>query len=427
MIYIFFCKKIFDVISFKSWYNLFVVKLVMRLKFIISSFLNNPYVNKYFSMLKTESWHNLTDEEKISVYNGINKCFCDSLNLKCYDFIVNKNSISSSNEDVFSNVNFKNNKIEITDISYNQYLTLFEYFSKTILRFQKKVCFSNCSSNSNESELGENWKKDLEIFRLGPFSVSYNGEIINEFSNVMSDSKKFCENILFNIIKNNYDYSNCCYDEELFMNDSDILLDKSIVKVGKYLYKSACDKKKVIKNSLMNISNKMKRLREMDDLSECDEKDLFYTIYPDVVSCLDVVSLVKIYNELAKRICDSEIVIEYVKNTVIINDSVYKSSLFKRNCFNILLDECLKKMESDFLKVNDVSDLNTEEFVVLKNNIKSFKRKWMYGLIDRVDYALSNEDFGVVNYSILFLLFNKSNFNKYLNENTLSDKVVRRK
>lgn len=402
----------------------------MNVDFMFESFLSNPYVKNNINKLKTSVWANLSDEEKIQVYNSINKCFCSFLKLEPYEFVyenvdyIDYIDIDDVNDDEVSNISCdKYKKIKIKDINYNQYHTLYSYFYMAISDYQRKVVNSK-HSDVNE-KIREKWKRDLGFFSFGSIVVKNYDDEDSNYSSVVLDAKKYCLNIMMGIVKNNFSFINS-YDEEKFISYTDLIENKEVIKLGKENSKAGYNDNLKIRDKLVKINEKFKCFSKLDDLSVIKDSDIFMVIYPSVSDNIDLLLMIKLYNEVLNRIYDGDISLSNNNKKIVINDHYYSYSKFRNYGFNIILCECLKLIEKDLKNNNKFLNSNLVKDKGLRRALIEAKREWVEEVIARIDCSLMFTNFGVLKYQPLHLLFSSKNLNNYLEENTLNKKTSRR-
>lgn len=394
---------------------------------MLNAFLNNPESNKYFSMLKSEVWNTFSDEEKFEVYNSINKLLCEFFHLDMYNLSCkygNKGTSKYYNENNYENVLVIGNgeEIIINDIDYNQYLTLFELLFNIFVDVEINIAF-NEYGNDFDQTFKEEIKNELNPYAFGQITVHPLDEEFEEYSNHRLRCKSLAEQVLFYIVKNNFDYSNC-YDEQVFMAKNNILINDSLIKLGKSRTSKNLEKNKLKRNRLFDLAKRIDGLRYMEDMSFARDEDLFMIIYPSIADNIDIILMVKVYGEIIRRIYGDNVSISNDRKKVTINDTCYTVSEFRDNAFNIVLKECLKQMDFDlknnrkFLYSKEVQNKG------LMKTIKSRKKKWLYKIISRIDIELGVIDFGILKYASLNRLVEDKNIDNYLDSysNDLNNK-----
>jgi len=402
----------------------------MNVDLLFKDSLDNPYLKNYLSFFKTSVWEKLSSDERVDVYDKINKFFCAALKIQPYTIEYDKYSLQSfrnlDENGYKSNIVRKENKVlMINNVYKNQYCTLYDYFYAVIADLQNKICKSKYYKYLDQDQVNK-WKKDLYSVSFGEIKIDSYSKDDFAYSSMDIDARKYCANILVGIIKMNFDYSNA-KDEETFMSSIEVLKSDKIMKLekkeGNKIYKDNVNKQKV----LSDIRDRVHSFRNKVDLGEAKDEDLFLVVYPGVNDCIDLFLLIKIYNEIIKRIYNESISINEVSKDIIINGNKYDYRQFINNIFNIVLYECLSKMEEDlktdgkFINSFDVKNKGLNKALI------DIKKEWVLGVINRVDNSLSSTDFGVIKYRPLSVLLSQENLDSYLEETTLNKTNKRRK
>jgi len=402
----------------------------MNVDLLFKDSLDNPYLKNYLSFFKTSVWEKLSSDERVDVYDKINKFFCAALKIQPYTIEYDKYSLQSfrnlDENGYKSNIVRKENKVlMINNVYKNQYCTLYDYFYAVIADLQNKICKSKYYKYLDQDQVNK-WKKDLYSVSFGEIKIDSYSKDDFAYSSMDIDARKYCANILVGIIKMNFDYSNA-KDEETFMSSIEVLKSDKIMKLekkeGNKIYKDNVNKQKV----LSDIRDRVHSFRNKVDLGEAKDEDLFLVVYPGVNDCIDLFLLIKIYNEIIKRIYNESISINEVSKDIIINGNKYDYRHFRNNIFNIVLYECLSKMEEDlktdgkFINSFDVKNKGLNKALI------DIKKEWVLGVINRVDNSLSSTDFGVIKYRPLSVLLSQENLDSYLEETTLNKTNKRRK
>lgn len=386
----------------------------MDYELVISEFLSNPRISFYLNQLKTSNWKKMKETEKKKFFTKFNESLCEYLDINSFNIYFDGNHVNE--EDVSKSSNYKNIKVEygkkkmtINDINYNQYLTLYEYLFRVREEVQNLSIFTNYNK-VNDEEKKKIWIKSTDNVRLGEIKVDFyieEGEYLSEYQDIKLDAKEFAEKIMFKIVKDNYDVNNS-YDEEYFMSNEDILVDELLASIAGEMI----DREMLDNDNIKNIVNKIKK--KIDKYYNCDfsklsDEDLYMAVYPYININIDAKILVKAYQEIINRIYDDSINIRIHKNTVIINDNVYNEHYFMENPFNIILYECIRKLDSDLR--NDSDFINNEEYMNegLEKTIISFKKKWLYSTLMMIDRNTNYSDLSVFKYQPLYRLVNKEN------------------
>lgn len=401
----------------------------MNVDLLFENFLNNPYIKNNITKLKTSVWRTLSDEEKLEVYDCINRCFCSFLNtefynIKCEDSLY-VDYIDIDGEEEYTNniASEKNRTLKIKDINYNQYHTLYEYFYKVISDYQRKVVASK--KTMIDAKTKAKWKKDLDVFTFGSITVkTYDDEDI-DYSSVVLDAKKYCFNIVMGMVKKNFDYFNS-YDEEKFVSCTNLIENKDIVKLGKENARIGCNENLKIRDTLANINERFKYLNSLDDLSSVPDRDIFMVVYPNVSDNIDLLLMIKLYNEILNRIYDGDISLAKDNKKISINNHLYSYSKFRNYGFNIVLYECLNMIEKDLKNNKKFLNSKIVKDKGLKSALIEAKREWVETVVSRIDCSLMFVNFGVLKHQPLQFLFNDKNLSEYLEENTLTGKKLRR-
>jgi len=398
----------------------------MDYKLVIDEFLSNPRIVFYLTQLKTSNWKKLKENEKKKFFMKFNEALCEYLDIVSFNICFDENHVDE--EEISKSNNYKNIKIEynkkkmtINDINYNQYLTLYEYLFRVREEVQNLSIFTNYNKVTDE-EKKKVWSKSVDDVRLGEIKVDFyieEGEYLSEYQDIKLDAREFAENIMFKIVRDNYEV-NDSYDEEYFMNCKDILVDELLVSIANEMIADETLDNDYMKSVVLKIKKKIDKYYNCD-FSALSDEDLYMAVYPYIYVNIDAKILVKAYQEIIARIYDDSVGIEIHKNKVIINDNVYNEHYFMENPFNIILYECIRKLDSDIR--NDSDFINNED---IENTIVSVKKKWLYSTLMMIDRKTNYSDLSVFKYQPLYRLVNKENLINNL-ENTKNGNVPLRK
>ena len=397
----------------------------MSLDLLLNSFLSNPYLNSHLSNLKTDKWESLSSEDRLNVYDNINKSFCSFLNIDPYtlnydDLAIRSCLLPDSDLNSSNVIKTDRRNIQINNIYLNQYSILYDYFYLVISDFQRKLCKGKYNKYVDEKVL-EKWRHDIDCFSFGNIVIDNYDENDLEYSSIVLDAKKYSEKLIIAIIKNNFNYKSS-FKEEEFLSRTDLFVNSSIVKRGKSLSKNSSKENIELKQSLINVSNKINNCRYLKDLSKVNDNDLFMIVYPGVYDNVDKFLIVKLCNEVLKRIYDDSVTIEESGNRVIVNGHSYRYSNFTDNIMQVLLCECMYKMENDLKNSNKFLNSSLVKEKGLKKALIETKKDWVENVINKVDHALAFVEFGVLKYQPLSRLYEPKNLDEYLNKNTLRNK-----
>ena len=275
----------------------------MSVDLLLNSFLSNPYLTSNLSKLKTDKWEKLSSEEKLNVYDNINKSFCSCLNIEPYtlnydDLAIRSCLLLDSSDNPKTIVKKDKRNLMISDININQYSILYDYFYIAISDFQRRLCRGKYNKYVDDKVL-EKWKHDIESFAFGNIVINNCDEEDLEYSSIVLDAKKYCEKLIFAVLKNNFNYKSS-FKEEEFLSRGDLLINNMLLKSGKTLSKYGSKDNVKLKNSLIEISNKLNSFRNVSSLSHIKDSDLFMIIYPGVYDNVDKFLVVKLCNEVLK-------------------------------------------------------------------------------------------------------------------------------
>jgi len=381
---------------------------------VLNKFFSDPKISFYLSLLKTEKWATLKENEKRKFFTRFNAAFCEFLDIKeivlIFDSIGIKNGELEDNSS-YNNiiVNDKNNFI-INDINYNQYLTLYEYFLRVREEIQKLVCFTDMGDNFN-SKLKAMWNKNFDSTEFGNILIDFyidEEDYLYEYQAVKIDASKYAEKLLLEIVKRNFDIEGNSYDEQYFMRNEDILVNKRIVNIGINLLEENINENEVFKRQILNIKDKVDMLINCN-LNEVDDEILTLAIHPKVSDVIGSKKLVKVYKELLSRVYDNDMDIRFSKGKVVINGDPWKLKYFFDNHINIILYECIRDLDyrlrcnEEFLNSSKVRDLGLEEAII------SFKKRWLYKTILKLDSMINILDLQTIGDQPLYRLVNKEN------------------
>ena len=391
----------------------------------MNSFLSNPYLTSNLSKLKTDKWEQLSSEERLAVYDNINKSFCACLNMEPYtlnydDLAIRSCLLQDSSDNPKTIIKNNRRNLVINNINDNQYSILYDYFYIAISDFQRKICKGKYNKYVEDKVL-ERWRNDIDSFAFGNIVVNNCDENDLEYSSITLDAKQYCEKIILAMLKNNFNYKSS-FKEEEFLSRGDLLINNMLLKSGKTLSKYGSKDNIKLKNSLIEISNKLNSFRNVSSLSHIKDSDLFMIIYPNVYDNVDKFLIVKMCNEVLKRIYDDTVYIEEKGNRISINNHSYKYNDFTFNMFNVLLCECMHKMENDLKNSNKFLNSTLVKEKGLKKALIETKKDWVENVINKVDHSLAFVNFGVLKYKPLARIYESRNLDEYLNKNTLRSK-----
>lgn len=390
----------------------------MDINSVINDFFSNPKIGFYLSLLKTEKWAKLTEKEKKKFFMKFNSAFCEFLDINELRLEIVDSGIKS--EDVgdcyYSNVMVKGKgHLVINDINYNQYLTLYEYIFRVREEVQNLVCFTKLGDKF-DSKLKANWNKNLDVIEFGDIKIDFyieDGEFLSEYQSVKLDAKKYAENIVVEVVKRNFDINNST-DEQAFMINKDILINKMIKDIGVELLDIKNFKEEIFRDEVLEIKNKVDKLCEAD-LSDLASSDLVLALYPSISKTLDIRTLTRVYNELFSRIYD-DFDIKYSKGKVFINGNEWGMKYFYNNHLNVVLYEYIKlidevlRNDSSFLNSDDVKEKGVEEAII------NVKKNCLYNIILKLDLMANSKELQAIGEQPLFRMVNKECLNSNLRD-----------
>jgi len=384
---------------------------------IVLDILANPSVFSIFEHLKTEKWKKLSEDRKRNYFKKMNKYVCQAINIDPIEIVFDESGINKDSffdEDEYKNVVVDDeDRLVINDINYNQYLTLYEYFFRLRMYILESDYLEEYDAKLPKDKK-EKLNKNYRNVEYGDILIRMDideGEPYEDYQFINKESKEFSETILFEIIKRNYDKNNG-HDEEFFMSDYNIYENSFVSNAAeKYLNDHIVERSYYI--NIMNKVIEKKENLKRKDISDIEDKDLFFIIYPSVIKNSDSKIIIKGFNEILSRIYSSDIKINYNNQGIIINKNIYPKKQID-NLFNIVIYECLNDIDVSLR--NNPSLLDKEEIndKDLNKAIFAYKKKWLFSVINRIDTNIDLEDFVVFKYQSLYRLLDKEKIQSIL-------------
>lgn len=385
----------------------------MDSKTLLNEMYNDPKISTYLGLFKTSKWRNLKKNEKIKVYTKLHEYLCSKYSLYKDILVVDDEHMNDNikkDQKIYNVVNMEDGTLYIQDIFYNQYLTLFEYFYVVMQKYQKMACETKQLLFPKKKM----WKESLKEYKFGEAEIRYfieRNEDYSSYQDINADALKFAREMVFKVVKNNFEYEDS-YDEQFFMTNGYVLLNDRLIQDGQdKVYLSKLEKENS-EQKMRIIENKM--LSVIEDCSSANDEDLFLAVYPNVISSFNenYRRLIDVYNEIIKRIYKEDLQIKISKNYLKINGTFYKFHKFFDNAFNIIVLECMKHMDTELRNDLSLLDQNVVKRDGVEEAIIDYKKKWFYGVIFHIDKNLLNHDFDVIRYQPLYRLVNKENLKK---------------
>ena len=240
------------------------------------------------------------------------------------------------------------------------------------------------------------------------------GDEYEEYQYINLEARKFAETILFEIVKNNFDASDC-HDEEYFMSNHNVLIGEMVEEIGR----SHIDSHVLSTKQQMFYLDKMKeKLAKLgnSDLSKVSDRDLYFIVYPEIIANSDPNTVIKSFNEIINRIHGYNMKISWKKSDLIINNHHYPISELE-NLLNIVLYECLNSIDKDLREDSSVIKDEVKEKGI-DDAIRDYKKKWLFSVIRLIDSNTDYEEFGVFKHQSAYRLLNKKMINTIIDKTT---------
>ena len=266
-----------------------------------------------------------------------------------------------------------------------------------------------------DDEKKEQISKNFEHAHLGGVHINVDkedGDEYEEYQFINLEARKFAETILFEIVKNNFD-RNDGYDEEYFMSNYNVLIGERVQEIGKTHIDSHVLQTKSNMYNLNKIIKKLERLKQ-GDLDKVADKDLYFIVYPEIITNSDTNAVIKSFNEIIRRIYGYDMKITWKKSDLVINDHHYSITELD-NLLNIVLYECLNAIDRDLREDSTVIAEEVKD-KGLEAAIREYKKKWLFSVIATIDNNTDYEEFGVFKYQSAYRLLNKSMISTIINK-----------
>jgi len=387
---------------------------------LIEDILSNEQIQAYFNYLKTCNWRELKENRKRNFFTKFNRLVTNVIGgIGPLKVIIGDGEISQDNfigYKEYQNIFIDNEKrMVINDINYNQYLTLYEYFFRLRLHV---LCLSNIGEFDAKlsDEVKNSVEKNLRYIEYGDINIKLDkddGEFGEDFQFINIEARKFAQNIMFEVVRNNFDY-NDGYDEELFMSNHNVLDNKFVMEVGQTHNDDHVVETFYVMHKLEIIKRKVEQLKN-SKISMVDDKDLFFMVYPSVIKNSETPVVIKAFNEIIDRIYGSDLKIVSYKKGFKINNNVYSADDLN-NLLNIVLYECLNDM--DVYLREDTSFLNSKEIEEkgLEFAITSYKKKWLESVILKIDKSVDPQELIAFKHQTIYRLLNRANLMEAINK-----------
>ena len=371
---------------------------------VVMDILNDSRLLSFFNHLKTSNWRKLRENNKKNFFIRGSKLVGEAIGIdpvlvEVIDAQLKNNFID---EDMYKNTFVEEDgTLIINDISYNQYLTLYEYFYRLRMHLLELDYLGKYDLN-----LSEDKKKELNYnYRLIDFGDSFvkmafdEGDLYEDYQFINKEAREFASVLLFEIIKRNYDI-NDGYDEEFFMSDSKIMDSELLNEKGQFYIDRHNGDKSQSMHRLQSIKDKIEVMSN-DDLSSVEDKNLYFIVYPFIIKNAKSENIINGFNEIIKRIYSDDIKIICDKRGLVINDNIYSKKDIN-NLLNIVLYECLNDMDKYLREDTSLLDQYLLESKGLEDAILSYKKQWLFSVILKIDSSNNPRDFGDFKYQSIF-------------------------
>ena len=377
---------------------------------VVVDILSSSKLNLFFECLKTDNWKKLSEKDKCAFFIKFNEKLSKIINIDEVELVVGDCELSSSS--FLSDIEYRNlyinsqGELVINDINYNQYLTMYEYLYKMRLYMFEMTYLGEFEGKFDDETL-ELVYKNYRNVSYGEFSLKLDkdeSDAYEEFQFINKNARKFAETIMFKVVRNNYDFNNG-HDEEYFMSNCNVLYSDYIEEIGeRNLGDHIVDVCFAI-DKLEKMKKKIEALEEKD-LSIVEDKELLFMVYPSIIKNSDPAIVIRSFNEIIKRIYGDDFKIVWDNKNLIINNNLYSVKELP-NLLNIVLYECLNhidyslRINHDFLNEQEIKDKGIDKAIF------SYKKKWLYSVIRKIDASNNPKDFGVFGYQSIYRLLNK--------------------
>lgn len=380
--------------------------------------LSNPQLFTLFNALKTSNWRKLSEKNKKVFFEKLNRAVCISLKTPKLSLVVGDADLNEDNflsTSDYANVIVDNDgDLIVNDVNYNQYLTVFEYLMKLRIHLLQ-LSYTGEYNGYFDDEKKNQISRNFEHADLGGVHLNIDkedGQEYEEYQFINLEARKFAETILFEIVKNNFDASDC-YDEEYFMSNYNVLIGEKVEEIGKTHIDSHVLHTKQMMYNLNKIIKKLDRL-DQGELSKVSDKDLYFIVYPEIIADSDTNVVIKSFNEIINRIYGYNMKISWKKSDLVINNNHYSITEIE-NLLNIVLYECLNALDKDLREDSTVIEKEIKE-KGLDEAIREYKKKWLFSVIATIDSSTDYQEFGVFKHQSAYRLLNKSMVSSIINK-----------